>query len=81
MVRDEGERGIAMTTEKMRPRDAARFIGIAVSTLARMRMRGEGPPFSKPGSRIVIYDRMQIEQWLGHCLRGTIAFKNECEGD
>ena len=56
--------------KKMRPRDAARFIGIAVSTLARMRARGDGPPFSKPSGRIVLYDCQQIEQWLRrymHC--------------
>ena len=53
--------------KKMRPRDAARFIGIALSTLARMRARGDGPPFSKPSGRIVIYDQQQIERWLlGH---------------
>jgi hypothetical protein len=49
---------------KMRPREAARFIGIAVSTLARMRARGNGPPFSKPSGRIVLYDKEQIEKWL-----------------
>ena len=61
--------GIAVTgsSKKMRPRDAASFIGIALSTLARMRARGHGPPFSKPSGRIVIYDQQQIERWLlGH---------------
>ena len=71
---------MTMFLEKMRPRDAARFIGIAVSTLARMRTRGKGPPFSKPGSRIVIYDRMHIEQWLRECLRGSRTSKTN-EGD
>ena len=59
----EGE--VTEPQRKMRPRDAARFIGIAVSTLARMRARGNGPPFSKlPSSRVIVYDREEIEKWL-----------------
>jgi hypothetical protein len=50
--------------KKMRPKHAARFIGIAMSTLARMRARGDGPMFSKPTSRIIVYDREEIEKWL-----------------
>ncbi|HEX2520842.1 MAG TPA: helix-turn-helix domain-containing protein [Terriglobia bacterium] len=55
---------MAEQQKKMRPKHAARFIGIAMSTLARMRARGDGPVFSKPSSRIIVYDREEIEKWL-----------------
>ncbi|WP_352556849.1 hypothetical protein [Mesorhizobium caraganae] len=29
-----------------------------------MRMRGEGPPYSKAGKRLVVYRRSDIDNWL-----------------
>jgi|AntAceMinimDraft_5_1070358.scaffolds.fasta_scaffold66447_3 predicted DNA-binding transcriptional regulator AlpA len=44
--------------------DAAEYIGIAGSTLAKWRMNGRGPKFVKAGSR-VLYDRADLDEWLG----------------
>ncbi len=49
---------------KMRAPEAAKYIGLAVSTLAKMRLRGDGPWFSKAGRRVVIYDKVDIDNWL-----------------
>lgn len=49
---------------KLRPPDAAKYLGMSASTLAKMRVRGDGPPYSKVGPRIVVYDVDDIEQWL-----------------
>ncbi len=42
---------------------AAQWIGVAPNTLAKWRLSGRGPPFSKIGRRI-IYQRSEIEAWL-----------------
>jgi predicted DNA-binding transcriptional regulator AlpA len=49
---------------KMRPPEAARYLGVSVSTLARMRVRGDGPPFAKAGPRLCVYDRQNLDAWL-----------------
>jgi predicted DNA-binding transcriptional regulator AlpA len=43
---------------------ASEYVGLAKSTLAKMRMCGEGPPFIKAGPRIVLYDRADLDAWL-----------------
>lgn len=49
---------------KLRTEAAARYVGLAPSTLAKMRVRGDGPPYSKAGSRVVVYDIDDIDEWL-----------------
>jgi len=44
-------------------REAARFIGVAVSTLAKMRCLGGSPAFVKAG-RKVLYRRCDLIEWL-----------------
>ncbi len=48
----------------LRAPQAAEYIGLSVSTLAKMRLRGDGPPFLKIGPRIVAYDSNDIDDWL-----------------
>ena len=48
----------------LRAKEAATYIGLSASTLAKMRMRGDGPTYSKAGARIVIYDKMDLDAWL-----------------
>jgi predicted DNA-binding transcriptional regulator AlpA len=48
----------------MRTPEAAEFLGIGRSTLEKMRVRGDGPPFLVIGPRAVVYDRRDIEAWL-----------------
>jgi predicted DNA-binding transcriptional regulator AlpA len=58
---------------KMRAREAAAYLHLAPSTLAKFRCQGGGPPFSKAGGRAVIYDRAQIDDWLASRLYKSTA--------
>ncbi len=51
-------------TPRLRPPAAAEFLGLSASTLAKMRLRGDGPIYSKAGSRAVVYDLADLESWL-----------------
>lgn len=44
------------------PRDAAEFLHLSESTLAKMRMTGIGPRFRKHG-RKVVYAQSDLEEW------------------
>lgn len=48
----------------LRPRLAASYLGIATSTLAKMRVQGRGPQFMKVGPRSVIYSVDRLDDWL-----------------
>ena len=43
--------------------DAAKYVGLAVQTLAKFRVTGESPPYFKVG-RQVMYDRADLDTWL-----------------
>lgn len=45
------------------PREAAAFLHLSVSFLAKARMRGDGPPYFKPG-RAVRYRESGLIEWL-----------------
>lgn len=47
---------------KLRAPDAARYLGVSRSLLAKMRIRGGGPKYIKFG-RVVLYDVRDIEDW------------------
>lgn len=53
----------------LRTDDAARYVGISPSTLSKMRLRGEGPPYARIGKRIVVYDKHDLAEWLGSMRR------------
>jgi predicted DNA-binding transcriptional regulator AlpA len=42
---------------------AARFVGLSESTLAKLRLNGNGPVYCKLGRRVV-YRLTDLEQWL-----------------
>lgn len=48
----------------LRPKSAAEYLGIATSTLAKMRVEGRGPQFIKVGPRAVIYSVDRLDDWL-----------------
>jgi predicted DNA-binding transcriptional regulator AlpA len=50
-------------TDILSPSDAARCVGLAVSTLGKLRCRGGGPEFIKLG-RKVAYRRAALDEWL-----------------
>ena len=51
-------------SKKVRSAQAATYLGISPSTLAKWRMRGEGPPFHRCGPRIVLYFIDDLDAWL-----------------
>ena len=55
------------TRERLRAVAAARYLGLSRSTLAKWRMKGEGPPHHRCGPRIVYYYKDEIDDWLTEC--------------
>lgn len=49
---------------KLRAPEAARYLRMGDSTLAKLRCSGGGPSFVKMGPRIVLYDRADLDAWL-----------------
>jgi predicted DNA-binding transcriptional regulator AlpA len=45
-------------------REAAAWLGLSVSWLAKARMRGDGPPYILIGGRAVRYSEVALLQWL-----------------
>jgi predicted DNA-binding transcriptional regulator AlpA len=43
--------------------EAAKILGLATSTLAKLRLNGNGPTYCKLGRRVV-YRRADLERWL-----------------
>ncbi len=50
--------------KNLRAPAAAEYVGLSPSTLAKMRLRGDGPVYSKAGPRIVIYGISDLDRWL-----------------
>jgi predicted DNA-binding transcriptional regulator AlpA len=47
-----------------RTREAATYVGLAASTLEKMRLTGDGPVFIKAGPKAVVYDCASLDAWL-----------------
>ena len=54
---------------------AAAFVGLSTSTLAKMRLRGDGPPYSKLTPRIVIYSTTDLDAWISSRRRLSTSAK------
>lgn len=52
-----------VTPANLRPTAAATYVGLAVPTLAKLRVTGDGAPYSKIG-RAVIYAVADLDAWL-----------------
>jgi predicted DNA-binding transcriptional regulator AlpA len=61
------------SSQRLRAINAAAYLGVSRSTLAKWRMRGEGPAWHRCGPRIVYYLPEELDQWLGHCDSTRIA--------
>jgi len=55
-------------TRKLATPAAATYLGLSKSTLDKMRMSGQGPPYLKLGRRVV-YDIDDLEQWAAQMRR------------
>jgi len=52
---------------RMTPKEAAKYLGFEVGTLANWRMRANGPDYVKAGSR-VFYFQQALDAWVsGDC--------------
>jgi predicted DNA-binding transcriptional regulator AlpA len=58
---------------------AAQYLGLSASTLAKMRLRGDGPPYSKAGARIVVYDVSDLEAYLAARQRHSTSESSEID--
>lgn len=59
-----------MTSEqprRLRAIEAANYLRVSRSTLAKWRMSRVGPPFHRCGSRLVYYFQHEIDAWLVTC--------------
>ena len=48
----------------MRTPEAAKYVALAESTLTKMRLTADGPPFVKLGLRSVAYRKADLDAWL-----------------
>jgi predicted DNA-binding transcriptional regulator AlpA len=48
----------------LRPEQVEPLYGLSRKYLAHARVRGDGPPFSKAGRKVVLYAVSDIEAWL-----------------
>ena len=53
-------------------REAAAYLGISVSTLAKLRLTGKGPRYVKLGRR-VLYDVRDLEAWAASRKRNSTS--------
>jgi hypothetical protein len=49
---------------RLRTPEAAKYVGLADSTLEKMRVAGTGPEFEKPADRVVVYSIPALEEFL-----------------
>jgi predicted DNA-binding transcriptional regulator AlpA len=72
---------MTLPNRKLRAPEAARFLGLSTSTLAKMRLRGDGPVYAKAGRRIVIYDLADLNTWVTQRRRRSTSDAGEGFGD
>lgn len=75
---------MASNSELLRTPLAARYVGLARSTLEKMRLTGAGPIFIKAGPRIVVYRRCDLDAWLDarrHTSTSEIGPSNPSKGE
>lgn len=58
---------------RLRAVEAARYMRVSRSTLAKWRMYDEGPPYHRCGPRIVYYVKAEIDAWQVECDGARLA--------
>ncbi len=61
-----------MSATKMRPQATANYVQMSVSKLAKLRMSGKGPRYSKV-DRVVLYDETDVDDWLEALKRASTS--------
>lgn len=67
----------SLENRKLRAPEAATYLGLSASTLAKMRLRGDGPAYSKVGPRIVVYDVGDLDAYLASRRRRSTSDTGE----
>lgn len=62
----------------VRPAEAAEFLHLSTSTLAKMRRRGDGPPYVKSGHKVVLYRSSDLHEWLARRRRSSTSEALAC---
>jgi len=73
VIANVGTEDMLRNSPKLRAPEAAAYLGMSPSTLAKMRLRGDGPAYSKAGPRIVIYDKTDLDDWLAKSRRWSTS--------
>jgi len=63
----------AKDTELLTPREAASFLRLSESCLAKARMRGDGPKYRKLSRRAVRYLKADLLDWLRACAKTSTS--------
>ena len=57
------------------PEQASNWLNLSKSTLAKMRLRGDGPCYIRLGARRVAYRKQDLEDWVaGNSFRSTSQY-------
>jgi predicted DNA-binding transcriptional regulator AlpA len=63
---------IKNTSQKLRTGDAAAYVGLAASTLEKLRLTGGGPAYFKLG-KSVLYDPEDLDNWMASKRRASTS--------
>jgi len=74
---DSVGRQTSLPRPKLRVNEAARHLGLAVSTMNKMRLSGLGPCFIRLTSRRVAYDLDDLEAWAAKRKRNHTSDNSE----
>jgi excisionase family DNA binding protein len=53
-----------MVERFLTPREAAEKMGVTERTMEYLRSKGDGPPITRLGDRLIRYPETQLETWL-----------------
>jgi hypothetical protein len=51
-------------SENFRTPRAAAYVGLSASSLEKLRVSGGGPAYCRPGGKVVIYRKSDLDSWL-----------------
>lgn len=57
----------------LRTPGAAKYLSLSISTLNKMRLRGDGPRYLKLGSHAVAYDLEDLDAWINERRRWSTS--------
>jgi predicted DNA-binding transcriptional regulator AlpA len=58
------DKPIAAIERLLTPKEAAHFLRVSLSWLAKARMRGDGPPYIRVSPRSIRYTEAAVIQWM-----------------